>query len=706
MPTNVLVFESDPAFAGELRNELESLGCTTIVVDDGNAGLQQAASERPDLILLSIELPRMNGFSVCNKLKKDPGLKDVPLIIMSTESSDETFDQHKKLRTRAEDYVHKPIAFGELLEHIRRLVPLAAPQADSEGAIVIEDEIEVGSSDYLLEEDGGMMSDAMALAPPLSSARPAPREVPPLASPPRTGSVEDEVDAFAESAFDRLTGFDAPPGRESRPPPNGAAGSEPLVLHQRRTSVPPPAARASVRPSLHPAHGVDPLEHERLRAELSSVRERIDAAEGELEEARREIEKLSIEASDAARLARDADELRAKLAAATKTGGTSSRDFLDLREALNRKDKEILAFREQLSRKDREIVESQDRVLTLDRGRADVEERLLGLERELAEAREHAEALAEERDQAKRTSDELRTRLERAKGENEARERQLSELRSRQADERAASEVRFASVRAELDQVLANERAEHARALDQAELRRRTDMDQLRRERDSALTEAREVAERERREALSLQLSDLRQDLDSKLAASQRLHLQELERARVEAAQHEQSAIEILRAAQAEEVRALGEARDARIGSLEEHAARAMNEARAHVARLEHELGEARDEVDRLADLRKIEEAERGARIAELERRATEAENAREATLGTLASSADHVRRLEGQVAVLSRDLAGTRDALVGESARLAQASAKWQADRQSLERAKDALAIVLAQIEEAEARA
>src|SRR3954452_16897721 len=122
MSTKVLVFESDAAFASELRNELGKLGCQTAVVDDGNVGLAAAATDRPDLILLSIELPRMNGFSVCNKLKKDPVLKDVPLIIMSSESSDETFEQHKKLRTRAEEYVHKPIAFGELLEHMRPYV--------------------------------------------------------------------------------------------------------------------------------------------------------------------------------------------------------------------------------------------------------------------------------------------------------------------------------------------------------------------------------------------------------------------------------------------------------------------------------------------------------------------------------------------------------------------------------------------------------
>src|SRR5213075_596820 len=123
MSTKVLVFESDPAFAGELRTELGRLGLVAQVVDDGYAGLMAAASDRPDLILLSIELPRMNGFSVCNKLKKYPMLKDVPLIIMSSESSEETFEQYKKLRTRAEDYVNKPIAFGELMQHMQALLP-------------------------------------------------------------------------------------------------------------------------------------------------------------------------------------------------------------------------------------------------------------------------------------------------------------------------------------------------------------------------------------------------------------------------------------------------------------------------------------------------------------------------------------------------------------------------------------------------------
>ena len=55
MGQKVLVFESDATFAADLRNELTKLGCSVQVVDDGNAGLQQATSARPDLILLYVK---------------------------------------------------------------------------------------------------------------------------------------------------------------------------------------------------------------------------------------------------------------------------------------------------------------------------------------------------------------------------------------------------------------------------------------------------------------------------------------------------------------------------------------------------------------------------------------------------------------------------------------------------------------------------
>src|SRR5688500_18448630 len=132
MAHRILVFESHPDFASEVQQGFERLGAKVDVVADGNLGLERAAEKRPDLILLSIELPSMNGFLVCKKIKKDNALKDIPLIILSSDANaDEIFEQHKKLRTRAEDYVKKPVPFEELLERVQRLVPIASEAAAS-----------------------------------------------------------------------------------------------------------------------------------------------------------------------------------------------------------------------------------------------------------------------------------------------------------------------------------------------------------------------------------------------------------------------------------------------------------------------------------------------------------------------------------------------------------------------------------------------
>ncbi len=489
MPTKVLVFESDVAFAGELRNELGNLGCTTTVVDDGNLGLQQAASEKPDLILLSIELPRMNGFSVCNKLKKDPNLKDVPLIIMSSESSDETFEQHKKLRTRAEDYVHKPVAFGDLLTHIRGFVPLGAAAApEAEGAIVIDDEIEVGATDYVLDDDDSSQTMVVTSAEleelPLRAAERERAEKAEKAEKAerveQAEKMDADLDAFADAAFGRLTGPEvsapveataqagaavaAPPARSFRngsmPPADAAqmgarAFEAPAPSPPSRPSFAPRASVPPGRPlSMRPApalNGVDPAEHDKLREELARARERISANDREIEDGRQEIEKLRIEAGEAERLAREVEELKVRLSAGAKPGAVSSREFLDLREGLNKKDKEILSLREQLSKKDKEIVESQDQALALERSKADIDERLLALEREVAETREKNEALATDKELAKKASEDFRARLEKTRAESENKDRQVNELRTKHAEERAASEVKIASARAELD---------------------------------------------------------------------------------------------------------------------------------------------------------------------------------------------------------------------------------------------------------------
>ncbi len=738
MSTKVLVFESDPAFAGELRDELGRLGCNTTVVDDGNAGLAQATSDRPDLILLSIELPRMNGFSVCNKLKKDPSLKDVPLIIMSSESSNETFEQHKKLRTRAEDYVHKPIAFGELLQHIQTFVELAPPSSSTvDAAIVIDDEIEIGSTDYVIEADvdpdgmspahahallerGQYLSEIAAQPPPSSSSAVG-------GSTMGAEPIDTDVDAFAESAFGRLTGPDAslapalgsapavpdsrPPSRDSRSmlaePMPGARESRPPsrdsrpAPHDSRPAPPRNGASEAVAPGFppriltaplpvrsptRPPSTVDIADYDRLREELNRTRARTTELEGELRETRAEIDRLRLDVGESERLSNEVDELRAKLASSAKAGGISSRDFLDLREALNRKDKEILALKEQLARKDREAMELQDKQLAFERTKADVEERLLALERELAETKEANETLGADRDLAKKAADDARSRFERTRADLESKDRQFAELRGRHADELAARDTKLGALRAELDQVLANERAEHARAADQAEQRRRADLDQARRDREAAMAEAREEAQREQQEAIAA----TRREVEERLADAQK---------------HEEAALEALRAEHIEKIREVENDRDARIAQIQSSTSRELGEIRERSYQLEADLSTARGELGALRETKAREDASTTERLAELERRLSEAQNARDDFGMRLASASERVATLESELATASQDLGDTKQKLAVEASRADKAQSKWQGDRLSLERAKDALAVALAQIEEAEGR-
>ncbi|HEX3345020.1 MAG TPA: response regulator, partial [Polyangiaceae bacterium] len=475
-----------------------------------------------------MELPRMNGFSVCNKLKKDPNLKDVPLVIMSTESSDETFDQHKKLRTRAEDYVHKPIAFGELLQHIQAFVQLGSmrpPETDS--SIVIEDDIEIGSTDYMQEDDGTQIAPRPPTGMPAVTQR-------------GMETVDADVDAFADAAFGRLTGSE-PPGAgvatpEARPIHNGASDSATVPVATAaavRRSTSPPGPRT---PSVRPPPGVDAAEYEKLREDLVRTRARATALETEIADARNDVEKWRLEASEVERVNRELEELKVKLASgAPKTAGISSREFLDLREALNKKDKEILSLKEAQSRKDKEHVESQDKMLALERAKSDLDEKTLSLEREAAETKDRVDALTADKELAKKAADDFKTRLEKSRAEGDAKDRQLAELRTRQAEELASNEAKLAAVRADTDQTLANERAEHARALDESEERRKADVEQATKDREAALAEAREQSDREKQEALAAQGAQLKQEQDGKMAALHRAHQQEVEKSRGDA---------------------------------------------------------------------------------------------------------------------------------------------------------------------------
>jgi CheY-like chemotaxis protein/chromosome segregation ATPase len=775
MSTKVLVFESDAAFAGELRTELSKLGCSTNVVDDGNAGLQQAATDKPDLILLSIELPRMNGFSVCNKLKKDNKLKDVPLIIMSTESSDETFEQHRKLRTRAEDYVHKPIAFGELLQHINQFVKLAEiPEGGASEGIVIDDEI----SSIDIEEEGTLVVERAAPPPPPRHKSNAPQrhasEAPRQAEA-QLKNVDDDIDAFIEGGFGKMTNA----------PTNGTS---PVA------EVAEPSKRKSVAPSGSPDVPAAPVDDGRvadLEKQLQAAREEAQQLRSDFD-SRMEAEQKKMDA--------ELDDLRTKLAQGAGKGGVSSREFLDLREALNKKDKEILALKEQLGKKDKEIVDVRERSLALERAKADLDDKVIASLRELEEAKEKADALGRDQAQAKKAADDFKNRLAKAQseietrvadvnetraslakvqGELEERARELEEARVKAAEDAATHGEAIAAARSELEGSLAKMQAEHA-----------SGMEAVRAEKASALEAAEQAASAAMAEAVAARESELKAESDARLGALHRAHQEEVNKVRGEHAQEKESlgaehanAMESARSAHANalaeakseadtrlaereaeieakrsaEVAAIEQRRSEEVAALEQRrseevaaAERAATERIAvvtstatervadlerdrdqRIAAAEHDAAERvtaaeRDRDQRIADLERSrdemvammraeiaklneekqhENAINSARISELEQRVAELTSARDTLERELATAKDRIVVLEAETAALRTELAESKAAHARESARADKAYAKWEGDRAALERAKDALAVVLAQIEDAEGR-
>ncbi|MEO1170771.1 MAG: response regulator, partial [Myxococcota bacterium] len=156
--TSVLVIDSESAVAEELKSDLEGRGVSAHVTGDGSEGLEFARQNKPKLIVLCVELTRGSGYSVCNKLKKDSQLATIPLILTSSQATEETFEQHKKLRTRAEAYLKKPFRFEQIADLMQEYIDVGAgATVEAEVEVDVDDgleaDLEVSAEDISVEAD-------------------------------------------------------------------------------------------------------------------------------------------------------------------------------------------------------------------------------------------------------------------------------------------------------------------------------------------------------------------------------------------------------------------------------------------------------------------------------------------------------------------------------------------------------------------------
>ena len=125
--SRILIIEDEAPMRTVLADVLEGEGYRTMTADDGEAGLQRALEEKPDLILLDIMMPKLDGFEVCAELRR---LGNVMPVLMLT-AKGQVEDRVTGLDAGADDYLVKPFSTEELLARVRALLRRSKRQGQS-----------------------------------------------------------------------------------------------------------------------------------------------------------------------------------------------------------------------------------------------------------------------------------------------------------------------------------------------------------------------------------------------------------------------------------------------------------------------------------------------------------------------------------------------------------------------------------------------
>ena len=116
----ILIVDDSPTELHLFQGMLEKAGFETLVADSGEEGIRQATNARPDLILMDVVMPGMNGFQATRKLTKDPRTASIPVIMVTTK--DQETDKIWGMRQGATEYLVKPVEAKELVARINAVM--------------------------------------------------------------------------------------------------------------------------------------------------------------------------------------------------------------------------------------------------------------------------------------------------------------------------------------------------------------------------------------------------------------------------------------------------------------------------------------------------------------------------------------------------------------------------------------------------------
>lgn len=127
MPDKILIVDDDPDILDAVSIILEAKGYQVVTAKDGIEGLANLKAEKPDLMILDLLMPKMDGFAVCKELQ-DPRwskYREIPILIMTSvreEASRRRYELETGIELDVDDYVEKPIPPDVLVERVARLI--------------------------------------------------------------------------------------------------------------------------------------------------------------------------------------------------------------------------------------------------------------------------------------------------------------------------------------------------------------------------------------------------------------------------------------------------------------------------------------------------------------------------------------------------------------------------------------------------------
>lgn len=118
--STVLVVEDSISQREMITELLRGIGLSVTAASDGMEALEQMQRQRPDMVVLDIVMPRMNGYELCRRIKADPSTQNVPIVMCS--SKGEEFDRYWGMKQGADAYIAKPFQPTELVGTVKQLL--------------------------------------------------------------------------------------------------------------------------------------------------------------------------------------------------------------------------------------------------------------------------------------------------------------------------------------------------------------------------------------------------------------------------------------------------------------------------------------------------------------------------------------------------------------------------------------------------------